>query len=74
MDDVDDVACDLESEALPLMLVGHMPFMGRLVSRLLAGSAERAPVQFPPAGVACLRRAPDGWVLEWRLGPEQAGV
>ena len=29
MDDVEDVACDLAVEELPLMLVGHMPFMGR---------------------------------------------
>ena len=73
MDDVEDVARDLAIEELPLMLVGHMPFLGRLTSRLLAGSRDRAPVAFPTAGVACLRRERDLWVLEWHLGPGQVG-
>lgn len=46
-----------------LMLVGHLPFMGILASRLLRESRELA---FPTATMACLERTKD-WKLLWKI-------
>lgn len=51
------------------LLVGHMPFLGRLVARLLA-SGVPACVTFTPGSLACLQRRGDAWSLEWMLRPE----
>ncbi len=57
------------------MVVGHMPFMGRMASRLLTGNEEAAKIDFTPSTIACLERAPDGnWSLNWVVRPELLGV
>ncbi len=57
------------------MVVGHLPFMGRLASRLVAGSEEANVAAFQPGTVACLERADDGggWALAWMVRPELLG-
>jgi phosphohistidine phosphatase len=62
-DSVDRVADELDSKELSLMLVGHVPFLGRLASRLLVGEADRLDVRFADAGVVVLSRAAGGWQL-----------
>ena len=53
------------------MLVGHQPFMGRLVSMLLATGTDTPPVAFRPGCMVCLQRDPQAaWQLYWMLGPE----
>jgi phosphohistidine phosphatase len=51
------------------LLVGHMPFLGRFVARLLASGAP-AFVTFTPGSLACLERRANAWSLEWMLRPE----
>ena len=60
------------------MVVGHLPFMGRLVSHLVAGSEEANVTAFQPGTVACLERAAGdedggGWTLAWMVRPELLG-
>ncbi len=57
------------------MVVGHLPFMDRLASRLVAGSEEANVAAFQPGTVACLERADDGggWALAWMVRPELLG-
>ncbi|MCK4846656.1 MAG: phosphohistidine phosphatase SixA [Deltaproteobacteria bacterium] len=50
----------LLSETGDMMLVGHMPYMGMMVSLLTTGSLNRAPVVFSEATVICLERKDDG--------------
>lgn len=71
-DDVEPVAAGLEGETEALMLVGHLPFLARLVGRLVAGDAERAPVRFTNAGIVCLRRDDGQWAIEWAVPPSLA--
>lgn len=53
------------------LLVGHLPFMGRLAALLLAGREEPPVAAFVPGSIACLERdASGGWVLAWMLRPE----
>lgn len=52
-----------------LMLVGHLPHLGRLVGMLLAGDARRTPVQFVNAGVVRIVPTEGGWSVAWYLTP-----
>ena len=62
------------------MVVGHLPFMGRLVSHLVAGSEEANVAAFQPGTVVCLERDDGGedgddggWALAWMVRPELLG-
>lgn len=50
----------------PMMLVGHLPYMGYLLEALTLHSAS---VIFNPATVVCLASVGDGWILEWVIHP-----
>ena len=53
------------------MLVGHLPFMARLASRLIAGREEPAVVAFRPGSVLCPERTEQrAWAIAWMLRPE----
>jgi phosphohistidine phosphatase len=71
-DDVAPVRARLETEAGNLMLVGHLPHLSRLASRLLGLEAERVAVLFQMGGVVRLDRDPksNDWALRWVLPPE----
>lgn len=56
-----------------VMIVGHMPFLGRLVSLLAAGSRGAKAVGFKPGSVACLERKSDGWTIAWMVRPDLLG-
>jgi phosphohistidine phosphatase len=57
-----------------VMVVGHLPHLGRLVSRLLGLDADRSVVRFQNAGVVCLDRdAAGSWSVRWVLPPELVG-
>ena len=70
MDDVRPVADGLRAEPGSVMLVGHLPFLGLLAGHLLAGAPDGDAVPFPPAGLACVARAGDGWRLRWVVRPD----
>jgi phosphohistidine phosphatase len=54
-----------------LMIVGHLPFLGKLASTLLAGSEVEHVVAFRQGGVACLQRNEDQtWQVAWMITPE----
>jgi len=69
---LDDVtALPLNSED-NLMLVGHLPFMEKLISYLVTGSAERPPVlRFQNGGIVCLDEDPETgtWFIQATLFP-----
>jgi len=53
------------------LVVGHLPFMSRLVSLLVSGEAEAEWLQYQPGSVVCLERVDtDQWVVMWMLRPE----
>lgn len=68
-DDVRLMSEKLRTEDDNLMLVGHLPFMNRLVSYLLLGDSECPTVDLPKAGIACLTRENDTWILDWFMHP-----
>ena len=74
LDDVQPVADGLAREQQPVMLVGHLPFMARLTGLLVAGDPDQPVVEFRQAGLVCLTREEDGWLVAWVLTPEMANA
>ncbi len=61
----------LESLDEDLVLVGHLPHLARLASRLLCGAQELSVINFKMGGMVCLKReSPGRWALEWMLIPD----
>jgi len=52
-----------------LMVVGHMPFMGRMAARCLTGAEDGATVAFEPGAVLCLERQEETWILDAFIKP-----
>jgi len=53
------------------VVVGHLPFMARLLSLLLSDDAERELIRCQPGTVVCLERSEAGaWGINWMLRPE----
>jgi phosphohistidine phosphatase len=63
-DPVAPLLADLGTWEGDTMLVGHQPFMGRLVGALLDCAPEQGPVAFQPGTLVGLERQDDG---AWRL-------
>ena len=54
-----------------VLICGHQPFMGRLVSHLLCGRAGVTTVEFVPGAIAALSRDGTGlWQLCWLVRPQ----
>ncbi len=71
LDDPDTWAGRLKDIPEDVMLVGHLPHLGRLTSLLLSGDANKNIVSFKMAGVVCIKRDEEGeWSLQWMLTPE----
>ena len=70
----DDVKVVREEIALAnkdVMIVGHLPFLGRLASLLLVGSESANVVAFKQGGIVCLSCLDDNlWQIDWMVTPE----
>lgn len=69
-DDVEPVAQGLESDRRSVMLVGHLPFLNKLASRLLTGDADRTSLRFAEVGTVVLARNSGNWLLVAVISPE----
>lgn len=68
-DDVRPIVDELAGEKMPIMLVGHLPFMLRLVGQLVHRDPEKSPVEFRNSGIVCLVSDTEGWKVGWQLNP-----
>jgi len=71
-DPVEDFAAIIASRTDNVLMVGHMPFVGRLACHLLcrAGGPDGNVLAFRPGTVAALEREDGGnWMLAWMVTP-----
>ena len=60
----------LIEQADNIMIVGHLPFLEKLVSYLVTGDEDEPVVQFPTAGIVCLvKDVEEKWEIKWTLMP-----
>jgi phosphohistidine phosphatase len=69
-DPVAPVKQAIEQSAGDLMIVGHLPFLGKLAALLVANNEETEIVAFKFGCVVCLERIGDRrWKLGWMIMP-----
>lgn len=70
LDDVEAAAPGLAKRGR-LMIVGHLPFLGRLTSLLVTGSTEHEIFRFQNGGIVCLgsNGGDERWIIRWSLSP-----
>ena len=70
-DSVESFVQHVEEWGEDLLIVGHLPFMAKLVARLATGFEERSIVAFRPGSIVCLEtgEGPD-WQVQWMIRPE----
>ncbi len=68
IDDVTDLGNRIDPES-NMMILGHLPYMERLVSFLTAGNPDLHVIRFQNSGIVCLDRDENGWYIKWTLNP-----
>ena len=54
----------------PTMVVGHLPFMAKLVSHLLIQKTEPSVVTYQPGSVVCMVKDDEQhWSIQWMVTP-----
>ena len=71
-DEPDRIRTELEAAEEPLMLVGHLPHLSRLVSALVLGNSKTEIIRPDTGTMICLAKAERGFRLRWVLTPELA--
>jgi phosphohistidine phosphatase len=70
-DDVTALRDKLLSSPQDIMIVGHLPFLSKLASLLLAGSESAETIAFKNGGIVCLNRSEaNQWQVDWVITPE----
>lgn len=66
-------AFDWQSESwdMDTLIVGHLPFMARLVSHLVIGDENRPITAYQPGSMVCLELNEEArWLVDWMIRPE----
>ncbi|MEJ2310198.1 MAG: phosphohistidine phosphatase SixA [Gammaproteobacteria bacterium] len=53
-----------------ILVVGHLPFMARLVAHLLTGDPDGVVIGYQPGTMVCLEHSDGRWQIDWMLRPE----
>jgi phosphohistidine phosphatase len=70
---IEPVARRVANMTSKVVLVGHLPFMGKLVARLVAGDEHKPVAAFVPGTVVCLEQGETSrWAITWMVRPEIA--
>ena len=74
-DPIDDLFAAIDGWTEDTIIVGHLPFMSKLASRLITGNEDETVVHFKPGSAACIERGENGggWTVQWVLRPELLG-
>jgi phosphohistidine phosphatase len=69
-DDPAIAKAEIEASESPIMLVGHLPHLHRLLALLLSGDPESEVMEFPPATMICCSNDTSKWKICWTLTPQ----
>ncbi|MFQ5604311.1 MAG: phosphohistidine phosphatase SixA [bacterium] len=69
LDEVEPWAKSLSKETGTIMLVGHLPFLNHLASRLLINEADKTVVRFQNGGLVGLRGESGSWSVALVVPP-----
>jgi phosphohistidine phosphatase len=70
-DDITAIRDELTKSGVDIMIVGHLPFLSKLASSLVAGDESADIVAFQQGGLVCLEQNEDkSWEMRWMVVPE----
>lgn len=70
-DDPETIKKELAESEKNTMIVGHLPFLGKLAASLLTDNDSLSIVTFQQGGIVCLERDEDKrWHIAWMIVPE----
>jgi phosphohistidine phosphatase len=70
-DDVSGLLSELGDFGDNMLVVGHLPFLDKLVSQLLTGGEDKIIVNFQTGTLACLSQIDQvRWAIDWVVTPE----
>ncbi len=52
------------------LIVGHLPFLQKLVAHLVIEDESRPLTAFQPGSIVCLERIDGHWQIDWMIRPE----
>ena len=71
-DPVNPIIQKLKTQEEDIMIVGHLPFLSKLISMLITGDENKGLVAFRNGAVVCLQGDSEGsWKLAWMMTPTQ---
>ncbi len=68
-DEPDSARLLIEEADQPVMLVGHLPHLSRLLSLLVTGNSETEVVRFHTGSVVSAAKVQEKWSIDWILTP-----
>lgn len=67
-DEITDILAMIEALTDNTLLVGHLPYLAHLASKLLFGHEDSHSIQFRPSDILCLEQIHQSvWSLVWHL-------
>jgi phosphohistidine phosphatase len=67
-DSIPDFSIKVHKFKRDTMVVGHLPFMQKMVSYLITGKEDAAVVDYKPGSIVCLQQnAEEHWEIQWML-------
>ena len=70
-DSTDELVYELSGERVDVMIIGHLPYLSKLVSRLVMGNEDKAIVEFPTSSVIILERDQErNWYIMAMVTPD----
>ena len=70
-DPLEKLAPQIAFWSVDTLIVGHLPYLGRLASLLLVFNPDRPVLALQPGSMACLEKDAEGqWMLAWMVRPE----
>ena len=69
-DPIEKIAYELSQRREDLMVIGHLPQLPRLISRLVVGDESRHVINLDTGSVVAMYRDTEGhWQIVWMVGP-----
>ena len=70
-DSVEEFTHTIDDFKHDTMIVGHLPFMARMVSFLVSGHEEPPLISYKPGTVVCLEKNENQhWFIQWMIRPD----
>jgi len=73
-DSLEPLADEIQTWESDTLIVGHLPYLAKLVSYLTTGNDAYLNISFQPGSIVCLERNGElKWQINWMIRPELLG-